>query len=161
MFENSFPPSARPNSSIPNKTITPSCILLYKTFSQNKSQSSIFPSILCVCTTVWFPNPSLFMEPLRPPWYPPIHPPFSHALHIRYNPPYFQNFILCIKMDIRLMSLNAETTDTPAIPMISNHPVPIQIISSNTLLKSCILFIYLWSNLHRERQEHNTFLTKR
>ena len=41
------------------------------------------------------------------------------------------------------MSLNAETTDTPAIPMISNHPVPIQIISSNTLLKSCILFIYL------------------
>lgn len=78
-----------PNSSIPNKTITPSYIILYKTFSQNKSQSSIFPSILCVCTPVWFPNPSLFMEPLHPPWYLPIYPPFSHALHIRYTPPYF------------------------------------------------------------------------
>ena len=41
------------------------------------------------------------------------------------------------------MSLKAETTDTSAIPKISIHPFPIQIISSNTLLKSCILFIYL------------------
>ena len=46
---------------------------------------------------------------------------FTCTAYQIYPALFYRILFLCIKTDIHTMFLNAETTDTPAIPMISSH----------------------------------------